>query len=149
MLPAAGPGPASHGRAAIVDRMGSRRSDRINWRRILIVDGDVDSRTRLRCHFARRGWSVSSAGTIHEARAALGRTPDCVLLELALRDGPGEAVLRQVAEEGLPTLVVLYTGATDQVRLRRATRLGPAAVLSKSMDLDEVERACQAARAGR
>jgi two-component system response regulator RegA len=117
-------------------------------RRILIVDGDVDSRMRLRCHFSRRGWAVSSAGTIREARAALDRVPDCLVLELALRDGPGEAVLRQVVDEELPTRVVLYTGATDPARLSRATRLGPAAVLSKSTDLEEVERACQAAKAG-
>jgi hypothetical protein len=57
-------------------------------------------------------------------------------------------VLWQVVEEQLPTRVVLFTGATDQVRPHRATRLGPAAVLSKSQNLDEVERACHAERVG-
>jgi two-component system response regulator RegA len=116
-------------------------------KRILIVDGDTPSRERLRRQFARRGWSVALAATVAEARARLDPPPDCVLLELALGDGPGEAILRQVVEENLPTRVLLCTGASDPVRLARAARLGPEAVLGKPIDEEEVVRACEAAGA--
>jgi two-component system response regulator RegA len=112
-------------------------------KRILIIDGDTPVRERLRRQFARRGWSVALAATVAEARARLDPPPDCILLELALGDGPGEAVLRQVVEENLPTRVLLCTGASDPVRLARAARLGPEAVLGKPVDVDEVVRACE------
>jgi ActR/RegA family two-component response regulator len=114
-------------------------------KRILIVDGDTPSRERLRRHLARRGWSVALAATVAEARARLDPPPDCILLELALGDDPGEAVLRQVVAENLPTRVLLCTGASDAVRLARAARLGPEAVLGKPIDVEEVVRACEAA----
>ena len=114
-------------------------------KRILIIDADTPARERLRRHFARRGWSVALAGTVAEARAGLDPPPHCLLLELTLSDGPGEAILRQVVEEHLPTRVLLCTGASDPVRLARATRLGPEAVFGKPIDLEEVVRACEAA----
>jgi len=116
-------------------------------KRILIIDGDTPARERLRCHFARRRWSVALAGTVDEAMALLDPPPHCILLELALDDGPGEAVLRQIVEENLPTRVLLCTGASDPVRLARAARLGAEAVFSKPVDVDEVVRACEAAEA--
>jgi ActR/RegA family two-component response regulator len=112
---------------------------------VLIIDGDTPARERLRSHFARRGWSVALAGTVAEARARLDPPPRCILLELTLGDGPGEAVLRQVVEENLPTCVLVCTGASDPVRLARAARLGPEAVFGKPLDVEEVVRACEAA----
>jgi ActR/RegA family two-component response regulator len=114
-------------------------------KRILIIDGDTPARERLRSHFARRGWSVALAETVAEARARLDPPPRCILLELTLGDGPGEAVLRQVVEENLPTRVLLCTGASDPVRLARAARLGPEAVFGKPIDVEEVVRTCEAA----
>lgn len=125
----------------------ARRDERMSDKRILIVDGDAPAREWLRRHFARRGWSVALAGTVAEARARLDPPPHCILLELTLGDGPGEAVLRQVVEENLPTRVLLCTGVSDPVRLSRAARLGPEAVFGKPIDMAEVVRACEAAEA--
>jgi ActR/RegA family two-component response regulator len=116
-------------------------------RRILIVDRESPSRERLRQRFARRGWSVAVAATVTEARTLLDPLPHCILLELMLEGGPGEAVLRQVVEENLPTRVFLCTGASDPVRLARAARLGPEAVFGKPIDVLEVVRACESAEA--
>jgi ActR/RegA family two-component response regulator len=63
-------------------------------KRILIVDKDTPYRQRLGQRFSDRGWSVALAATVDEARARLDPPPRCILLELALGDGPGETVLR-------------------------------------------------------
>jgi ActR/RegA family two-component response regulator len=110
---------------------------------VLIVDGDTPARERLRRHFARRGWSVAVAESVDQALASLDPPPDGVLLELALNDGPGEAVLRQIVEENLPTRVLLCTGSSDPVRLARAVRLGAEAAFAKPVDVEEVLRACE------
>ena len=117
-------------------------------KRILVIDSDTPSREWWRHQFARRGWSVALAATVAEARARLDPPPHCILLELALGDAPGETVLRQVAEDNLPTRVVLCTGASDPVRLARAARLGPDAIFGKPIDVEEVVRACETAEAG-
>ena len=117
-------------------------------KRILIIDRDAPARERLGRQFSRRGWSVALAATVAEARARLDPPPLCILLELALGDGPGETVLRQVVEDNLPTRVILCTGASDPVRLARAARLGPEAIFGKPIDVEEVVRACEPAEAG-
>jgi DNA-binding NtrC family response regulator len=117
-------------------------------KRILVIDSDTPSREWWRHQFSRRGWSVALAATVAEARACLNPPPHCILMELALGDGPGETVLRQVAENNLPTRVILCTGASDPVRLARAARLGPEAIFGKPIDVEEVVRACETAEAG-
>jgi CheY-like chemotaxis protein len=117
-------------------------------KRIVIVDSDTPGRERLRRQFSGRGWSVALAATVAQARARLDPPPHCILLELALDDAPGETLLRQVADDNLPTRVVLCTAASDPVRLARAARLGPEAVLGKPIDVEEVVRACEPAEAG-
>ena len=117
-------------------------------KRILSIDRDTRYRERLRRQFSGRGWSVAVAATVDEARTRLDPPPHCILMELALGDGPGETVLRQVAENNLPTRVILCTGASDPVRLARAARLGPEAIFGKPIDVEEVVRACETAEAG-
>ena len=126
---------------------GTRRSERMSDKRILIIDEDTPARERLRRQFRRLGWSVTLAGTVTEAMTRLDPPPHWMVLELTLDDGPGEAVLRQVVQENLPTRVLLCTGTSDPLRLARATRLGPEAVFGKPIDVEEVVRACEAAEA--
>jgi ActR/RegA family two-component response regulator len=78
--------------------------------RILIIDRDTPYRERLRRQLSSRGWSVALAATVAEARARLDPPPHCILLELALGDGPGETVLRQVLADDVPTRVIFCTG---------------------------------------
>ena len=117
-------------------------------RRILIIDGDTAARERLCDQFSRRGWAVTLAATVAEARARLDPPPHCILLELALGDGPGETVLRQVLADDVPTRVILCTGTSDPIRLARAARLGPEAIFGKPIDFEEIVRACESAEPG-
>ena len=117
-------------------------------KRILIIDKDTRYRERLRRQFSGRGWSVAMAATAAEARARLDPPPHCILLELALGDGPGETVLQQVLADNVPTRVILCTGASDPIRLARAARLGPEAFFGRPIDFEEVVRACESAETG-
>jgi hypothetical protein len=67
-------------------------------------------------------------------------------MKLALGDGAAQTVLRRVVEDGLPTRVILCTGASDPIRLARAARLGPEAVFGKPVDIEEVLQSCGAAK---
>ena len=63
--------------------------------RMLVVDDDATTRFALHTLFSRQGWDVSVAATVSEALDELGRTPTprCVILDLNLPDGRGEAIL--------------------------------------------------------
>ena len=117
-------------------------------KRILIIDRDTHYRERLRRQFSGRGWSVAVAATVDEARTRLDPPPHCILRELALGDGPGVTVLRQVVADDVPTRVILCTGESDSIRLARAARLGPEAIFGKPIDFEEIVRACESAETG-
>ena len=65
----------------------------MNQPRLLVVDDDHYTRYALRNLFARRGWQVDLASTVAEALAFLDEAHRCVILDLNLPDGGGEAVL--------------------------------------------------------
>lgn len=94
----------------------------------------------MRRIFSRKGWEVLSASTVAEGLARLEPAPDCLLLDLMLPDGDGEAVLRRVREAGLATRVIVVTGVGEEGRLDRLRDLAPEAVLIKPIDLGEVLR---------
>jgi DNA-binding NarL/FixJ family response regulator len=48
----------------------------------------------------------------------------------------------------VPTRVVLCTAASDPIRLARAARLGPEAILGKPIDVEDVVQACETAETG-
>lgn len=110
--------------------------------RILVVEDDQASRVALVALFARRGWAVSFAGTVAEGLAMLRPPPDCVLLDLMLPDGGGEAILAAARAGGLTTRVVVTTGLEDPDRLDAVARLGPDSMLPKPVALEALWRAC-------
>jgi DNA-binding response OmpR family regulator len=112
-------------------------------RHLLVVEDDLASRRAIRTVFTLRGWDVSSVATVTEALRLLDPPPDCVLLDLMLPDGEGEAVLRAVRNRNLPTRVVVTTGSSDPDRLRDLDRMGPDAVLNKPLNVNDVCRACR------
>jgi two-component system, NtrC family, response regulator AtoC len=76
----------------------------------LIVDHDLASREALAALAAAEGFSVTTAGTLGEARAQIDRLrPDVVLVDLRLPDGSGMELLEHVAGPAVME-VVLITG---------------------------------------
>lgn len=75
---------------------------------ILVVDDDQQLRRFLRTTLAGHGHAVVEAGSIAEAIDALDRTrPAVILLDLGLPDGDGVQLLRRIAPEDRPPVIVL------------------------------------------
>jgi two-component system OmpR family response regulator len=114
-------------------------------RRVLIVEDHPPTRGTLKRIFARNGWEASTAATVAEGLEALDPPPDCVVLDLKLPDGDGEAILRKIRAVGLPTRVVVVTaGVSDPDRWAEVARLRPEAVLQKPIEAEVLCRLCGA-----
>ena len=112
--------------------------------RVLIVEDDTPTRVALQTIFARRGWQVATAATVTEGLARLEPAPDCIVLDLVLPDGGGEAVLRKVRSENLPTrMVAVATGTNDPSHLAVVRELDPDILLFKPLDSEVLFRVCQ------
>jgi two-component system KDP operon response regulator KdpE len=113
--------------------------------RMLLVEDDLATRTRLRRIFALCGWEVVEAATVAEGLARLATPPDCLLLDLELPDGDGESILRRVRTDGLPVRVVVNTGTDDPDRLGAVSAMGPDALLKKPLDSNGLRTICEMA----
>ena len=117
--------------------------------RVLIVEDHKGTRSALRSIFSRKGWQVTQAATVAEGLDLLDPPPDCLVLDLMLPDGAGEAILRKVREDDLPTRVVaVTTGLSDPGRLARVKGLNPDVLLSKPIDPSVLFRVCEAEMEG-
>jgi DNA-binding response OmpR family regulator len=116
----------------------------MTMKRVLIVEDDSASRRVLRSIFVQHGWVVIEAGSVAQALASLDPPADCLILDLMLPDGPGEAVLRKIREDSLPGRVVLVTtGVSDPARRMEVAKLDPDFLLQKPIDADILFRLCQ------
>ena len=97
--------------------------------RLLIVEDNPELRDSLRELLARDGLTIVAVGSAEEARQALADTRfDCVVTDLALDDGSGDALLEQIARSHGPSAppVIVYTGRAlgreQEQRLRRYSK---------------------------
>ncbi len=97
--------------------------------RLLIVEDDAGLRASLCELLARDGLDIVAVGSVDEARQALADARfDCVVTDLALDDGSGDALLEQIARghgASAPPVIV-YTGRAlgreQEQRLRRFSK---------------------------
>lgn len=122
----------------------SRGSDvNIEAPRVLIVEDHEHTRAVLGRVFHRRGWAVSTVGTVADGLAGLVPSPDCVVLDLNLPDGSGEAVLHAIRAGGLSVqIVAVVTATTDIMRLIGVAAYGPDLTIIKPFDWDVLFRYC-------
>src|SRR4051794_36221148 len=108
--------------------------------RILIIEDHGPTRDILRLLFRRKGWEVTAAGTVAEGLSLLEESPkpNCLLLDLDLPDGQGEAILRKVRRDQLPVRVAVCSGTGDPNRLNIVRGLDPDALLRKPIDVGDV-----------
>ena len=113
--------------------------------RLLVVDDDATTRFALHTLFSRQGWRVSVAATVAEALDELSRTPPphCMILDLNLPDGRGEAILRAVREGRFPTDVAVCSGVEDARRLSDVIAMRPEALLAKPLEFGPIMHFCQ------
>jgi two-component system, OmpR family, KDP operon response regulator KdpE len=75
---------------------------------ILVIEDDEQVRRVLRATLPGHGHAMREAGTLAGGLASILRTrPDVVLLDLGLPDGDGLGVLRSLAPEARPPVIVL------------------------------------------
>ena len=79
--------------------------------KILIVEDEPVVRNLLQSIFARHKFTVSTAGTVAEATAAMQRESfDLMMLDIRLPDGDGQKFLEHIAALPERPLVVMVTG---------------------------------------
>jgi DNA-binding response OmpR family regulator len=82
--------------------------------RILVVEDQRSLLRNLVRGLGEEGYEVVAAASVTEARQALGRKPDVLLLDVMLPDGSGFDFLRQLRSEGFGQPILVLT-ARDSV----------------------------------
>lgn len=110
--------------------------------RMLIVEDHEATRRILANLLAREGWDVHCAATIAEGLVELEEEPDCVLLDLMLPDGGGEAILERAGRDHPGTRVIVTSATGDEERLSALAPLHPAALMRKPIEITALLRTC-------
>ncbi len=82
--------------------------------RILVVEDQRSLLRNLVRGLEEEGYEVVPAASVSEARAAIARQPDVLVLDLMLPDGSGVELLKQLRGEGLRQPILILT-ARDSV----------------------------------
>ncbi|HVZ74642.1 MAG TPA: response regulator [Polyangia bacterium] len=109
---------------------------RVPRARILVVEDNPLNRLLVHDILELRGHEVVEAATVDEARAALERRPDLLLLDVQIPGGGGEAVIREVRRR--PHLAHLPIVAVTSLAMpgdrERLLGIGFSGYLSKPID---------------
>ncbi len=113
--------------------------------KVLVVE-DEDTSRRILAEFLRgRGYSVSEASCVSQAKAELERGADVVLLDWRLPDGDGLSLLEWIKREHPLTQVIMLTAFASVEMAVEAMKLGAYHYLTKPVNVEElaimVERA--------
>jgi two-component system response regulator AtoC len=103
---------------------------------VLVVDDDPDFAAGLAEVIGSEGLSVSTAGSLGEARARMAaRPPDMLLVDLKLPDGSGIELVNDTSVTPSASEVVLITGHATVETAVDALRQGASDFLTKPVDL--------------
>lgn len=105
---------------------------------ILVVDDEPLIRWSLVNRLKEEGYRTVEAGTASEAVSQHRDGVDLVLLDFALPDANGLAVLKQVKDTDPDTLVIMLTANTEVGVAVEAMKSGAFHYANKPFDLDEV-----------
>ena len=106
---------------------------------ILVIDDDVSFCMLLNTFLTRKGFAVSTAYSIEEAKQLFGQTKfDLILTDVRLPDGDGVEILKYVKEEDPTIQVVLMTGYTDIKTAVNAMKLGAFDYVAKPINSDQI-----------
>jgi DNA-binding NtrC family response regulator len=108
---------------------------------ILIIEDDEGLRMLARRRLEKRGFKVSSAGSIAQARSLLRACAfDLLVIDYQLDENmSGLDFYNELCEAGVRIPAVMCSGFSDDAHLSEALRCGIACVLPKSQDyLDEL-----------
>ncbi|HWL57918.1 MAG TPA: ActR/PrrA/RegA family redox response regulator transcription factor [Paracoccus sp. (in: a-proteobacteria)] len=109
---------------------------------LLLVDDDEVFLSRLARAMQKRGFEVSTAGSVSEARGIVAEAPPAyAVVDLRLEDGNGLDVVDALREARAEARIVVLTGYGAIATAVAAVKMGATDYLSKPADADEVMRA--------
>ena len=105
---------------------------------VLVVDDEPLIRWSLVNRLQDEGYRTNEAGNAKDAIAQHRDGADLVLLDFALPDANGLAVLKQIKDTDPDTLVIMLTANTDVGTAVEAMKSGAFHYANKPFDLDEI-----------
>jgi DNA-binding response OmpR family regulator len=109
---------------------------------ILVVDDEEGIRELVSEFLQRRGYRIKTAANGEEALSLIRQSPpDLVLLDIYMPCMTGVEMLRQVSKSHPAVGVIMLTASQDEPLLKAALDLGAFDVLSKPIDLRQLELA--------
>ena len=109
---------------------------------LLLLDDDNALRTRLGRALEGRGFEVTTAGSVAEAREALrASVPAFAVLDMRLEDGNGLKVVEAIRDQREDARIVMLTGYGAIATAVAAVKAGAVDYLQKPADADDVVKA--------
>ncbi|HSJ26437.1 MAG TPA: response regulator [Longimicrobiales bacterium] len=109
-------------------------------RRILLVDGDSDSRSIYRIMLKHSGYDVVEVEDGHGALVATLADCDAVVMELTLRGPDGHSLLAELLRKQPALCVVVLTARALEEDRERAVRAGCRRYLTKPLEPQQLVR---------
>ncbi len=108
-------------------------------RKVLVVDADESTRREIRVACAQDGYHVLEAESGAEALRELGtERPSLVLLEVALPDGSGFDVCRELRKTDAVVPVIMMSARSDEIDVVVALEIGADDYVTKPLRLREL-----------
>lgn len=109
---------------------------------LLLVDDDEIFLNRLARAMEKRGFNVSRAASVAEAREIVAASPPAhAVVDLRLEDGNGLDIVDALREARADARIVVLTGYGAIATAVAAVKMGATDYLSKPADADDVTRA--------
>jgi two-component system response regulator RegA len=110
--------------------------------RLLIVDDDERFLARLALAMERRGFAVTTAGSVAAGLAAgAAEPPDFAVVDLRLTDGSGLEVVEALRKQRGDARIIVLTGYGNIATAVAAVKVGATDYLPKPADADQIEAA--------
>lgn len=107
--------------------------------KILVIDDDVSFCMLLNTFLTRKGFDVSTAYSIEEAKQLFEQTPfRLVLTDVRLPDGDGVEILQYIKAADPTIQVILMTGYTDIKTAVNAMKIGAFDYVAKPINSDQI-----------
>lgn len=106
---------------------------------ILVIEDDADIRELIVKQFQYEPYSLRSAGSLAEARAAMTEAPaDLLVLDLNLPDGDGLSLCRELRDAGDETAIIMLTAREAPIDRVLGLELGADDYLTKPFEPREL-----------
>lgn len=112
---------------------------------LLLVDDDAPFRQRLTVLLQRRGFAVTAAGSLAEARIEAARMkPTHAVVDMRLDDGNGLDLVTELRANAPDIRIVVLTGYGNLATAVAAVKAGAVDYLAKPADPEDIVRALSA-----